>query len=83
MEKIQGITFNLEVMLPLTVLAIRKAGHLNINLKTKLFDNDFDARLLANTLKEPANQNVSLKIKHFCFYIKVACLSYGEYLYRL
>ena len=50
MEKIQGITFNLEAMLPLTILAIRRAGHLNIMIKIKLFDNDFVARLLANTL---------------------------------
>ena len=42
------------------------SGHLNI--KSKMFD--FVARVLigwlANTLIEPANQNVCLKVKHFC-----------------
>ena len=45
----------------------------------------FEARVLigwlANTPGEPANQNAYLiKVKHFCFYVKVARLSYGEYI---
>ena len=58
------------------------AGHLNV--KAKMFD--LDARImigwLANTLRELANQNARLKVKYFCFYANVACLSYGEYTFR-
>ena len=45
----------------------------NLNIKTKLFD--FEERVLigwvANTVREPANQDVYLKVKHFCFYVSV------------
>ena len=27
----------------------------------------------------PANHNACFKVNHFCFYVKVACLYYGEY----
>ena len=47
----------------------------------KMFE--FEERVLigwlTNTVREPANQNACLKVKHFCFYVKVACLSYVEY----
>ena len=55
-----------------TILAVRKAGHLN--MKTKMFD--FEACVLigwlANTLRESVSQNACLKVKHFSFYVKVA-----------
>ena len=61
------------------ILAVRKAG--KFYKKTKMFD--VEARVLigwlSNTLREPANQNACHKVKHFCFYVKVACLSCSEY----
>ena len=62
-----------------TVVTVRTTGHLSI--KTKMFDLDECVLIgwLTNTLKEPANQNAFLKVKQFCFYARVVCLSYSEY----
>ena len=35
--------------------------------------------LASESIHWPANQNVRFKIKWFCFHVKVAYLSYGEY----
>ena len=66
--------------LSVPILAVRKASH--VNIKTKMFDIEANVLIgwLANNLREPGNQNACLKIKHFCFYVKVACFSYGEYI---
>ena len=73
----KNIAFHLK---NIVILAVRKAGHLNIN--AKIFD--FEARVLigwlANTL---ANQNACIMVKPFCFYVMVACLSYGEYSFHI
>ena len=51
----------------ITILAERKAGHLNI--KTKMLN--FEARVLIGWLSESvrltANHNACLKVKHFAF----------------
>ena len=68
-------------LLYLTILAVRKSSPLNIRIKTKVFD--FETRVLIGWLVQsfckPGNQNACLKVKYFCFYVKVACLSYGKY----
>ena len=56
-------------------------GNLNILRKTKMFD--FEERVLivclANTLREPDNQDAYLKVHHFYFYVKVAYHFRPEY----
>ena len=37
---------------------------------------------LANTMREPANQDTYRKVQHFCFYVKVFCHFRPEYNYR-
>ena len=65
--------------LSVPILAVRKASH--VNIKTKMFDIEANVLIgwLANSLREPNNQNACLKIEHFCFYVKVVRLSYSEY----
>ena len=53
-----------------TILAVKKAGHLNI--KTKM---------AANTLREYSLASQSERVPQSCFYVKVAYLSYEEYNY--
>ena len=42
----------------------------NLNIKSKMFDFDQRALIgwLANTVREPANQDTYLIVRHFCFY---------------
>ena len=53
----------------------------NLNIKSKMFD--FEERVLigwlANTVREPANQDEYVKVQHFCFYVKVAYHFRPEY----
>ena len=49
------------------ILAVKKAGHLNIETK------------ISNTLREYSLASQSERVPQSCFYVKVACLSYGEY----
>ena len=50
-------------------------------IKTKMFD--FEEHLLigwlANTVREPANEDAYLKVQHFCFYAKVVYHFRPEY----
>ena len=66
------------------LLCTRRKNGMPPQHKTKAFE--FEARILigwlANTQREPANQNTCLQVKHFCFYVKVACLSYGDWYCR-
>ena len=53
----------------------------NLHIKAKMFD--FEERILnfwlANTVREPANQDTYFKVQHFCFYVKVAYHFRPEY----
>ena len=53
----------------------------NLNIKAKMFE--FEVRVLigwlANTVREPANQDANLKVPNFCFYTKVICHFRPEY----
>ena len=53
----------------------------NLNIKSKMFD--FEERVLigwlANTVREPANQDEYVKVQHFCFYVKVVYHFRPEY----
>ena len=50
-----------------SILAVKKEGHLNIETK------------ISNTLREYSLASQSERVAQNCFYVKVACLSYGEY----
>ena len=53
----------------------------NLNIVIKKFD--FQERILigwlANTVREPANQDAYLKVQHFCFYVKIVYHFRPEY----
>ena len=53
----------------------------SLNIKTKMFD--FKKRVLANAVREPANQDAYLKVQHFCFYVKVVYHFRPEYSYNM
>ena len=57
-----------------TVLDVRKIGHLNI--ETKMLD--IEARVLIGWY---SLASLSERVPTRCFYVKVAYLSYGEYIY--
>ena len=61
------------------ISTIRKAGLLYIKTKMSDFETHVVIGWIANALRVPANQRACLKVRHFCFNVKVACLSYGEY----
>ena len=55
----------------------------NVNIKTIMFD--LEERVLigwpANTVREPANQEMYLNAQYFCFYVKVVYHFQPEYSY--
>ena len=54
-----------------------------VNIKAEILNFDFEAHILIGWLSHsicwPANQNLFLKVKHFCFYVKVAYHFLPEY----
>ena len=59
------------VLIIITILAVKKAGHLNIKTKR-----------LANTVREYSLASQSERVPQGCFYVKVTCLSCGEYIIK-
>ena len=53
--------------------------HRNIKTKTFDFEECVLSGWLANTVREPANQNAYLKVQHFCFYVMVVYHFRAEY----
>ena len=49
----------------------------NGNIKTKMLDFEECVLIgwLANTVREPANQNVYLKVQRFCFILRLSIIS--------
>ena len=76
---VQGLAFLIQWWI---VVAVKTSGHLNIKTKMFVFEACVLIGWLANTLRESANQNACLKVKQFCSYAKVTCLSYDEYSLR-
>ena len=64
---------NCETILFGTILDVRKIGHLNI--ETKMLD--IEARVLIGWYSLASQ---SERVPTRCFYVKVAYLSYGEYI---
>ena len=58
-----------------TILGSEMIG--NPNIKTKMFE--FEERVLigwlANTVREPANQDAYIRVQHFCFMLRLPIIS--------